>query len=128
MFDNYDTEAYWQSEPYECAEGYSEPYTKEDRADYISAKGRRFKKDDVGKYVVIQNSRSNKHVMPTMYLVNRKITKDWWWSPDSKYAMIFDKKSSAEYQANRYKYNKARAIEIRPWMADEKRFNKWYDD
>lgn len=127
MFDFSDTEAYHQSEAYDGAEGYFEPYTIDDRADYILAKGCRFKKEDVGKYVVIQNSRRNRKVMPTMYLVDRKITKNWWWSPDSLYAMVFDKKSSAEYQAKRYKYNKAMAIEIRPWMADEKWFDEMYN-
>lgn len=127
MFDFSDTEACYQSEPYDGAEGYFEPYTIDERADYILAKGCRFRKEDVGKYVVIQNSRRNRKVMPTMYLVNRNITKSWWWSPDSQYAMVFDKKSSAEYQAKRYKYNKARAIEIRPWMADEKWFDEMYN-
>ena len=128
MFDFSDTEACYQSEAYDGVGGYYEPLTISDRADYISAKGRRFRKNDVGKYVVIQNSRRNRKVMPTMYLVDRTITKSWWWSPDSKYAMVFDKKSSAEYQAKRYRFNKARAVEIKPWMADEEHFNLWYDD
>lgn len=126
MFDYYDTEAAHLSEIYDDAEAYFEPFTIQDRADYVAAKGRCFKKEDIGKYVVVQNSRRNKKVMPTMYLVDRKITKRMWWSPDSYYAMVFEKKSAAEYQAKRYKFNNARVKEIKPYMADIEWFNKMY--
>lgn len=126
MFDYYDTEAAHLSEIYDGAEDFFEPLTIQDRADYVAAKGRCFKKEDIGKYVIVQNSRRNKKVMPTMYLVDRKITKRMWWSPASYYAMIFEKKSAAEYQAKRYKFNDARVKEIKPYMADIEWFSEMY--
>jgi len=127
MFDYYDTEAAHLSEIYDDAEVYFEPITIQDRADYVTAKSRCFEKKDIGKYVVVQNSRKNKKVMPFMYLVDRQITKRMWWSPDSYYAMIFEKESAAEYQAKKYKYNNVRVVKIQPYMADKEWFNKMYD-
>jgi hypothetical protein len=127
-FDFYDTEACQQSAVYDGAEYYAESYTIEDRKDYIDAKGRCFKKEDIGKYVIVQNSRHNKKVMPIMYLVDRRITKRWWWSPDSHYAMIFDDKSSAERMLSKYKYNKVRYIKIQSWRAEQEWFNKCYGE
>ena len=51
-----------------------------------------------------------------------------WWSPASIYAMIFEKKSAAEYQAKKYKYNKVRIKQITQEMADVEHFinNFWY--
>lgn len=130
-FDFYDTEAYQQSAIYEGAEYRAEFYTFhkiEDRKDYINAKSRCFKKEDIGKYIIVQNSRHNKKVMPIMYLVDRHSTKRWWWSPDSHYAMIFDNKSSAERMLSKYKYNKVRCIKIQSWMAEQEWFNKCYGE
>lgn len=127
MFDFYDTEAAHLSEIYDECEIHSEPYSVSERSDYIDAKGRCFKKEDIGKYVVIQTSRRNKNIMPKMFLVDRKITKRFWWSPDSYYAMIFEKKDAAEFQAKRYKYNNVRVKQITKEMADIEWFNEVYD-
>ena len=126
-FDYYDTEAAHLSEIYDGCEVYDESYSSADRADYVSAKGRCFNKSDIGKYVVVQNSRMNKKVMPTMYLVDRSKTKRMWWSPDSYYAMVFDNKSAAEYQAKRYKFNKPRVQQITSYMANKEWFDEMYD-
>lgn len=126
MWDFDDTEAAHLSEIYCGAEIY-EPLSTQDKADYIRARGRCFRKKDIGKYVVVQDSRMNKKVMPIMYLVNRQLTKRMWWSPASIYAMVFDKKSAAEYQADKYKYNKARVMQIKPHMADLENFIEKYD-
>ena len=126
-FDFYDTEAAHLSEIYDGCEVYDEPYSRADRADYVSAKGRCFNKSDIGKYVVVQNSRINKKVMPTMYLVDRSKTKRMWWSPDSYYAMVFNNKSAAEFQAKRYKFNKPRVMQIKPYMANKEWFNEMYN-
>lgn len=93
-----------------------EPYSQEEKYFYIKARGRCFLRKDIGKYVIIQNSRRNRGVMPTMYLVDRTKTKHMWWSPASRFAMIFNKKSAAEYQVKRYKYNKPRIIQITSTM------------
>ena len=71
-----------------------EPYSQEEKYFYVKARWCCFSKDDVGKYVVIQNSRRNKMVMPTMYLVDRTKTKRMWWSPASSFAMVFGKANS----------------------------------
>lgn len=105
-----------------------EPYDDWEKAMYLDAKAATFSKRDVGKWVVIQNSRRNRSVMPTMYLADRRITKRFWWSPDAGYAMIFDKQSAAEYQAKRYKYNKARVKQITPGMANREYFESEYEN
>lgn len=120
---------YYDYDPYDYwGEGrrYFEPYDDWDKAQYIAAKTNTFSKSDVGKWVIIQNSRRNKRIMPFMYLVDRSHTKRWWWSPDPLYAMIFDKRSAAEYQAKKYKYNKARVIKITASMADQISFEIEY--
>lgn len=105
-----------------------EPYSQEEKRFYVQARGRCFSKEDVGKYVVVQNSRRNKRVMPTMYLVDRAKTKHMWWSPASSFAMVFDKQSAAEYQAKRYRYNKARVKQITLAMANREYFEREYED
>jgi hypothetical protein len=112
---------------YDDVEAYFEPLSIEDKADYVSARGRCFRKEDIGKFVIVQNSRRNKKVMPTMYLVDRNKTQRMWWSPSSIYAMVFEKQSAAEYQAKKYRYNKARVMKISSSMADKEWFDRMYD-
>ena len=126
MFDFDDTEAAHLSEIYDDCEIESRSYSLSERKDYISAKGRCFRDKDIGKYVVVQTPR-NKRVMSKMFLVDRKITKRFWWSPDSYYAMIFEKKEAAELQAKKYKYNNVRVKQITKDMAYIKWFNKVYE-
>ena len=82
-----------------------EPYEDWEKKLYLDAKARCFSESDIGKFVVIQNSRRKKNIMPTMFLVDRHKTKRMWWSPSSFLAMVFEKESAAKYQAKRYKYN-----------------------
>lgn len=124
---DYISEAEALSEIYDGFEVY-EPYTKEERADYVQDKMRCFHESEVGKYVIVQNSRRNKKVMPTMYLVNRNITKRMWWSPSAFSAMVFESKSAAENQARKYKYNNVRVKQITPSMADRKYFENTYNE
>ena len=125
---DYISEAEALSDIYDGCEIYSEPYTNEDKAEYVQAKGRCFSKSEIGKYIVVQNSRRNKKVMPTMYLVDRNITKRMWWSPSAFLAMVFEKKSAAEIQAKKYKYNNVRVKQITPAMADRKYFEDTYNE
>lgn len=104
-----------------------EPYSALEKQFYLKARSHCFSKEDIGKYVIVQNSRRNRNVMPTMYLVDRAKTKRMWWSPASIYAMVFESKSAAEYQAKRYKYNKARVKQITPQMADMEYYENNYD-
>lgn len=127
MFDYDDTEAAHLSEIYD---GYDvrerEPLTKEERADYVEAKSRCFQKSDIGKYVVVQTPRKNKSVVRRLYLVDRKVTKAFWWSPSAFHAMVFEKESAATIQAKKYKYNKAKVMQITEPMANISSFLESY--
>lgn len=123
----YISEAEALSEIYDGFEGKLEPYSKNDRRDYVDAKSRTFKKSDIGKWVVTQKPRRKKGVVSTLYLVNRKLTKRFWWSPNSSYAMVFEKESAARIQAAKYRFNKARARLITPHMADKEWFSLCYE-
>lgn len=116
---DYDTEADHLAEIYDCSfeENFYEDFEKKL---YLDAKARCFSKRDIGKFVIIQNSRRNKSIMPTMFLVNRHKTKLMWWSPSSALAMVFEKESAAKFQAKRYRYNNARVKKITPAMCNIK--------
>ena len=77
----------------------------------IKKKTHLFTKDDLGKFVITQTPRRYSDFR-NLYLVDRNKTKDFWWSPNAKFAMKFIKKSCAEYQAKRYKYNNAKVVKI----------------
>lgn len=124
---DYISEAEALSEIYDGFEGSFEPYSKNERRDYVDAKSRTFKKSDIGKWVVIQKPRRKKDVVSTLYLVDRNLTKRFWWSPDSSYAMIFEKESAAKIQAAKYRFNKANAKQITSSMADKKWFSLCYE-
>lgn len=126
MIDFDDTEAAHLAEIYDDSCEIFEPYTNSEKRDYIRAKNCCFRKQDIGKFVVVQNPRRNKSVMKLLYLVDRKKTKRFWWSHEASYAMVFDKKSAAEVQANRYRFNKARVVEIKSHMADIKGYLEEY--
>lgn len=122
------TEAEHLSEIYDgCEYGYFEPYSRAERADYIRAKNNRFAKSEIGKFVVAQTPRKNKGVVKLLYLVDRNISKRFWWSHDAMLAMIFDKREAAEFQARKYRYNKVRVMEIKPYMANLEVFKQEYD-
>lgn len=125
--EDYISEAEALSEIYDGFEGSFEPYLKSDRRDYVDAKSRTFKKSDIGKWVVTQKPRRKKDVVSTLYLVDRSLTKRFWWSPDSSYAMVFEKESAARIQAAKYRFNKAIARQITSSMADKKWFSLCYE-
>ena len=103
-------------------------YSSEEKQLYVIARSHCFSKKDIGKYVVVQNTRRNKNIVSKLYLVDRTKTKQMWWSPASIYAMIFEKKSAAEYQAKKYKYNKVRIKQITQEMADIEYFINNYTE
>ena len=106
---------------------FSEPYEDWEKKLYLDAKGRCFSENDIGKFVIIQNSRRKKDIMPTMFLVDRHKTKCMWWSPSSFLAMVFEKESAAKYQAKKYKYNNARVMKITSAMCNVEYFIDNYD-
>lgn len=125
--EDYISEAEALSEIYDDFGGVFEPYSKRDRRDYVDAKSRTFKKSDIGKWVVVQKPRRNKGVVGTLYLVDRNLTKRFWWSPDSFYAMVFEKESAARIQAAKYRFNKANVRQITSSMADKEWFSRCYE-
>ena len=124
---DYISEAEALSEIYDGCEVDFESYTKSERHDYIDAKSRTFRKADVGKWVVTQEPRRKNGVVRTLYLVDRRLTKRFWWSPDSSYAMVFDKESAARIQAAKYRFNKASVRQITSSMADKEWFSLCYE-
>lgn len=98
---NYDTEAGHLVENCDCS--FEEDfYENREKGLYLEAKAQCFSKKDIGKFVIIQNSRKNKDIM---FLVDRHKTKSMWWSPSSALAMMFEKESAAKLQAMKYRYN-----------------------
>lgn len=77
----------------------------------IRKKNHLFTKDDLGKFVITQTPRRYSDFR-NLYLVDRNKTKDFWWSPNATFAMKFIKKSCAEFQAKKYKYNNVKVIKI----------------
>ena len=104
-----------------------EPYEDWEKKLYLDAKAHCFSKNDIGKFVVIQNSRRKRNIMPIMYLVDRHRTKRMWWSPSAFFAMVFEKESAAKFQAKRYKYNNARVKKITLAMCNIQYFEDNYD-
>ena len=85
-------------------------YTFNFKQSKIKRKNYLFTKDDLGKFVIIQNSKYNN--FKNLYLVDRNKTKDFWWSFNTIFAMKFIKKSAANFQAKKYKYNNVKVIKI----------------
>lgn len=123
-----DTEAEHLSDIEDYYEDSFEPYEDWEKKRYFTFKSMSFDKKNIGKWLVVQNSRKNRHIMPTMFLVDRHKTKMFWWSPSPRFAMIFEKESAAKYQAKRYKFNKARAIQISTLMANKEYFESLYEE
>lgn len=121
------SEAEALSEIYDDCEVYFEPYSTSERQDYVNAKSRTFKKSDIGKWVVTQQPRRKKNVVSILFLVDRNLTKRFWWSPDSSYAMVFEKESVAKIQASKYRFNKASVKQITSSMAEREWFSYCYE-
>lgn len=81
------------------------------RRSKIKNKNHLFTKNDLGKFVITQIPRKSSNFR-NLYLVDRCKTKDFWWSPNATFAMKFIKKSCAEFQAKKYKYNNVKVIKI----------------
>lgn len=124
---DYVSEAEALSEIYDGFEGNFGPYSKSDRCDYVDAKSRTFKKSDIGKWVVTQKPRYKKGIVSILYLADRNLTKRFWWTSDSSYAMVFEKESDARIQAAKYRFNKTSVKQITSSMADKDWFLLCYE-
>lgn len=105
MSDYYDTEAAHLAEIEDCRCDYDEPLSDSDKREYLLDKASNFRDSDRGKFIVAQSPRRNKRIIPILYLVDRSITKRFWWSHDAKYAMIFNNKDAAQNAINKLKFN-----------------------
>jgi len=85
----------------------------------IKAKSRRFKKEDLGKYVIVQDPCLDKDLIDWLFLVDRRKTKKMWWSHDAGFAIVFQKKSAAELQVRKYKYNNVKVVKVQKSMIDD---------
>lgn len=119
MYDDFVTEADALGEMYdglyrEPWENYEpfEPYSDAEKRAYIRRQGV-FSQIHKGKFVVVRTPDTNKRIVTRLYLVDRSITKRFWWSPYSIFAMIFNNKEEAERTANRYKYGNVKVFEIK---------------
>lgn len=112
MNDDYITEAEAQSDNcwYEFDEEFV-PYSDAEKRAYLAKKSR-FNKADKGKFVIVQTPRRHKNLLSVLFLVDRSITKRFWWSHDARYAMKFVSKEAAEAAAAKYKYNHIRIRQI----------------
>lgn len=104
------------------------PYSTSEKRAYCKAKSQCFPKSAIGKFVVIQTPRRNTKVVTTLYLVDRAKTKRYWWSHASWWAMVFEKRSAAETQTRKYKYNNIRVKEITPAMCNMDYFEEEYEN
>lgn len=107
--------------------GRDNTYTRIERREYCNAKSNAFRATDEGKFVLVKKAERNRDVVPTLYLVDRDITKRFWWSPSSFHAMIFEKKSAAEIQAKKYRYGNVKVKQITKDMCHRDWFEEDYE-
>ena len=67
------------------------------------------------------------YALSNLFLVNRNLTKRFWWSPDSSYAMVFENEAAARIQAAKYRFNKASVKKITPSMANTEFLSLFYE-
>jgi hypothetical protein len=68
-------------------------------------------------YYVVTKGRNKE----TLFLVNRNLTKTFWWSSDISVAMVFNKESAAQYSADRLKYRQPEVIDHEEAMNIERK-------
>ena len=86
--------------------------SENEKYEYLRKRMFNFSYSDKGKFVIVQKPRKKKSLVTRLYLVDRNITKDFWWSCDAQYAMKFNSKDAAEQALSKLKYNNPKIIEI----------------
>ena len=90
----------------------NKPLSEDEIREYLKKKSFNFSPSDKGKFVIMQKPRK-RGLVTRLYLVNRNITKDFWWSHDVQYAMKFDSKDDAKQALSKLKYNNPEIIRIK---------------
>lgn len=90
----------------------NKPLSEDEIREYLKKKSFNFSSFDKGKFVIVQKPRK-RGLVTRLYLVNRNITKDFWWSNDAQYAMKFDSKDNAKQVLSKLKYNNPEIIKIK---------------
>ena len=90
----------------------NKPLSENEIREYLRKKSFNFSPSDKGKFVIMQKPRK-RGLVTRLYLVNRNITKDFWWSNDAQYAMKFDSKDDAKQALSKLKYNNPEIIRIK---------------
>lgn len=90
----------------------NKPLSENEIREYLKKKSFNFSPSDKGKFVIMQKPRK-RGLVTRLYLVNRNITKDFWWSNDAQYAMKFDSKNDAKQALSKLKYNNPEIIRIK---------------
>lgn len=90
----------------------NKPLSENEIREYLRKKSFNFSPSDKGKFVIMQKPRK-RGLVTRLYLVNRNITKDFWWSNDAQYAMKFDSKNDAKQALSKLKYNNPEIIRIK---------------
>lgn len=96
---DYMSEAEALNDIYDGCEDYY--YSEFDREEWIEERQNDFPKDSRGKFVVCMKPK-RKADYSRLYLVDRKITRRFWRSPNARYAMCFNSETVAKTQAARY--------------------------
>lgn len=90
----------------------NKPLSEDEIREYLRKKSFNFSPSDKGKFVIVQKPRK-RGLITRLYLVNRNITKDFWWSHDTQYAMKFDSMIDAKEALSKLKYNNPEIIKIK---------------
>ena len=90
----------------------NKPLSENEIREYLKKKSFNFSSSDKGKFVIVQKPRK-RGLVTRLYLVNRNITKDFWWSHDAQYAMKFNSKDDAKQALSKLKYNNPEIIKIK---------------
>lgn len=90
----------------------NKPLSENEIREYLRKKSFNFSPSDKGKFVIVQKPRK-RGLVTRLYLVNRNITKNFWWSNDAQYAMKFDSKDDAKQALSKLKYNNPEIIRIK---------------
>lgn len=80
--------------------------------EYLKKKSFNFSSSDKDKFVIVQKPRK-RGLITRLYLVNRNITKNFWWSHDAQYAIKFNSKDDAKQALSKLKYNNPEIIRIK---------------
>lgn len=92
--------------------------TREEKREYLAGRSRAWRREDEGKYVLVRDPFRNQDMVPVLYLVDRRKTRDYWWSADADFAARFTSLEMATRQRRKYKFGNVRVMRITSAMAE----------